>query len=108
MILLLACQCGGVVPLIRGVLKESGIDNWLDEPIYQGKRRSIEILEQFPDYYKGLLQFGALYDHISNHSSFAVIVGYDADNFRWADVSMGDIKSKLDGEIIATNFATKM
>ena len=104
MILLLACNCGGVVPLLRGVLKEAGCDGWLDVPVYQGKKYALETLEQFPEYYRKLPQWGALYDSINNRSSFAVVIGYDKDNFRWSDVVMGDLKSNLDGQIIAKQF----
>lgn len=104
MILLLACNCGGVIPLLRGVLREAGVENWLDAEVYQGKKYALETLEQFPEYYRNLPQWGALYDSINNRSSFAVIIGYDQDNFRWADVAMGDLKSSLDGQIIAKQF----
>lgn len=101
MILLLACSCNGVVPALRGILKNAGISDWLNFPICQGKKYALQTLDQFPDYYKNLLEWGALRNSINNRSSFAVVVGYDADNFKWADIALGDIKSKIDAEVIA-------
>ena len=105
MILLVACTCSGVNPLIRSVLKEANHPNWLEEPIYQGKTKVLDILSQFPDYYKTLPEYGALLDSINNRSSFAVVIGYDEDRFKWADVAMGDIRSKLDAGVIVSHFA---
>lgn len=105
MILLLTCSCNGVIPLMRGTLRSAGIQDWLDYPIYQGKKYALQTLDQFPDYYKNLPEWGALYNSIERRSSFAVVVGYDANNFRWADIAMGDIKSKIDGEVIIKGFA---
>ena len=104
MILLLACSCSGVVPLLRGVLREAGHSGWLDYPVYQGKQEALKTLDQFPDFYKQLPEFGALRGSISNRSSFAVAIGYDKDTFRWADVAMGDLKSKLDAEVIVRDY----
>ena len=103
-LLLLVCNCSGSEGLVRSTLKEAGIVDWLEPPIVKGKNLSLQTLNQFPEYYKELPQWGALYASINNRSSFAVIVGYDQDDFRWADVAMGDIKSKLDGEVIATKY----
>ena len=105
MILLLACSCSGVIPLLRGVLKEAGHSGWLDYPVYQGKHDALKTLDQFPDYYKKLPEYGALCDSIKRRSQFAVVIGYDKDRFKWADVAMGDIRAKLDAEVIVSHFA---
>lgn len=107
MLLLLGCSCSGVDGLLRGALRDAGITDWLDPPIVKGKKKSLETLTQFPEYYRNLPQWGALYDSINTRSSFAVVIGYDAEQFRWADVAMGDLKSKLDAEVIASHFVNK-
>lgn len=104
MLACVSCSCGGAEPLIRSTLKEAGIKNWLNLPIHSGKEKTLLFLESLPIGYRKTLQWGALYSHVQNHSSYAVIIGYDDKRFRWADVAMGDLKSKLDGEAIAKQF----
>ena len=107
MIYCFICECGGVTNLMRRTLKSAGLDNWLDITLYRGKSKFKEFYDGLPEEQKGRLEIGALNQHLANVSSYAVILGIDGDRIVWSDIKSGDVKSRLDAEIIAAKFAQK-
>lgn len=104
MLILLVCNCGGAEPLARSVLKEAGVKDWLTTSLVRGHKNCLEWINKLPSTTRNLDVTDALFMMIKNKSKFAVVVGYDDDHFRWADVANGDLKSKLDGQVIAKQF----
>lgn len=107
MIFCFICECGGVTSLMRKILRSAGHDNWLEEPLYKGKARYNEFYNNLPKEYKDRLEIGALNQHLANTSSYAVVLGIKNDKIIWADAKAGDIKSRLDVELIIQKFAEK-
>lgn len=99
------CSCGGAVPMVRKVFKKAGIENWLDIPVYEGKRGLREFCESLTEVQKSMYGYEVLMTHLENKGSYAIVVGISNDEFRWADIKGGGIKDKLDAEIIAQDFA---
>lgn len=104
MLTLLVCNCGGAEPLARSVLKEAGVNDWLTTPLIKGNKNCLEWLNKLPTELRTMDVVDALFMMIKNHGRFAVVVGYDGEHFRWSDVASGNIKAKLDGEVIAKQF----
>ena len=104
MLILLVCDCGGAEPLARSVLKEAGVADWLTTSLVRGHKNCLEWINKLNGDLRNGDKADALFMMIKNKSRFAVVAGYDDDHFEWADVSNGDIKSKLDGQIIAKQF----
>lgn len=105
MLFCFTCECHGVENLIRKVLRSAGLDNWLDMPIYKGKPRYQEFYRNLPKEIKDRMEIGALNQHIVPASSYAVVLGIKGDKIVWSDVKSGDVKSRLDAEIIAQKYA---
>ncbi len=105
MIFCFICNCGGAEGLMRKVLKSAGLDNWLEQPVYKGKNKYKEFYNNLEKKYKDSLEIGALNQHLANTSSYVVILGIKGDRIVWADAKAGDVKSRLDAELIAQKFA---
>ncbi len=107
MIYCFICECGGVENLMRKTLRSAGLDNWLEIPMYKGKDRYREFYENLPKEQKDRLEIGALNQHLASAASYAVVLGMKDDRIVWSDVKSGDVKSRLDAEVIASKFAQK-
>lgn len=103
MIMALTCSCGGAEPLVRKVFRATHNPNWLNIPIYKGDKAKAKIIELANTYQD--TQFQVLRNYISSKSTYAVILGFDEQNVRWVDVSMGDNNSLIKGQIIVEDFA---
>lgn len=107
MLTCLRCDCAGSEGLLRTVLYNAKIPNWNEVEVIVGEKASLAWLNSLSDTYRKTMDWGALRSFLSGRGRFAVIVGYDDTNFTWADVSLGNIKARLDGEILAARFNTK-
>lgn len=105
MLYLFICDCNGAEGLMRKVLRSAGLNDWLERPIYKGKRRYEEFYNSMDPEYKNRLEIGALNQHLANVSSYVVVLGIKNDKVIWSDVKNGDVKSRLDAEIICQKFA---
>lgn len=104
MIRLLTCDCGGAEPLARSVLRSAGVNDWLKTPISRGRQNAMDWLVTLPDNLKALPEYGALVLSLKGRGRFSVVVGYTANEFKWADVGSGKMSDKLDGEVLAKHF----
>lgn len=103
----LVCECLGAENLVRSVFNEADIKDWLNVPVYKGDRAK-SVAKEIAEKYSMSKDAKLLDYYLSNRQgSFAVIVGYDPDTqiVKWADVSTGDVKSKIEGKVIARKFA---
>lgn len=82
----LTCQCHSAEPLVRQVLQQAQVPNWMETPIQIGKEHCLRILETLPPVHQASLPYQALAQHIQNASAFAVILGYDDTHLYWEDV----------------------
>lgn len=105
MIALMTCECNSAMPLARQTCQKAGIHDWMAVPLHKGKEHCLTVLSHFPSEFKELLAFRALEGFISNHGTFVCVVGYDKENFYWADVSNNDPKSVFDAIAILKRFA---
>lgn len=101
---IVACTCGNVENLARRVLAKSGCNYWLDVPFYSGQERFLDFLRSLPTTIPKkdieILKIG-----VGHKSSYVIIVGYTHDHMVWADLKGGDLRSQLDAEVIAREFA---
>lgn len=101
MILATGCECGSTDPMIRGFLKKEGYKDWLMVPIIKGKEKSLRMLRGVPQY----PEIEMLQNYVKNASKWAVIVGYNEQGCRWADLTHGKAKSKVEASLILESFA---
>lgn len=105
MIEVITCTCGGADRTAREVLRKGGMENCLETPITKGKAPSLTVLDSLKEY-SDIPEYGALCSYVKKAGRFVVIIGHDpkTHSFRWADVSRGSIKERLDGEIIVSEY----
>lgn len=101
MILACGCECGSTVSLIRSFLKKNGYEDWLSVPIVKGKEKSLRMLRGVPQY----PEIEMLQNYVKSASKWAVIIGYNDNGCRWADLTHGGEKSKVDASLIIETFA---
>lgn len=101
MIVAVACLCGNSENLIRGALRRYGYQDFLNIPVTKGKEKSISLLSSLPQF----PEIRILQEYISHQSKFAVILGYNEDKCRWADIAGPSPKEAIEAELIVQHFA---
>lgn len=100
-IVAVTCLCGSSESLVRNFLKSIDYSGWIDVPIYKGKEKSINIVNQLPPApEKEMLQA-----FLKNASKWAVIIGYNDTGMKWSDIAHGGAKTKIEAELVVRNFA---
>lgn len=109
MIYVVTCTCGGADRTAREALRNGGVENPLEYPIYKGKKEAKSVVTQLISRLGTSNDLGALLGYIEKAGKFVVVIGVDPKkpSTRWADLSRGSIKEKLDGEIIIREFKDK-
>lgn len=101
MIKVCSCLCGSTDSLIRNCLKNNGYQDWMTIPIIKGKEKSrhlVASLPQFPE--------AQMLDHfLENASKWAVIIGWNENGMRWADIAHNGSQSRIEAEFIIGTFA---
>lgn len=105
MITFLCCECGAAVPLARQAAESAGLTNWMAIPLHKGKEHCLTILDRFPEPFKKLVSYRALYDMIGRGGTFVVVLGYDEEFFYWVDISSGTPSDMFDATAILKRFA---
>lgn len=105
MLAVISCTCGGAENLARKTLKLAECDYWLDVPIYKGENNVNKFIETLPANLQGCREAEALKYLANKVSSYVVIAGYDNEKLVCADIKNGDMKSKLDADVIIRAFA---
>lgn len=100
MLAVCSCQCGSTDSLLRRFLQRHGYQDWLGITIYKGKDKSKKLLDTLPQF----PEIDMLRNFLDNSSKWAVIIGYDDQFCRWADISHGGVKTSIDAEFIVKNF----
>ena len=101
MILVTACQCGSSDTLIRNFLHGVGYEKWMSIPIVKRKEKSLNAISTLPNY----PEVEILGNYLRNSSKWAVILGYNENGCRWADIAHSANKSRIDAELIVKTFA---
>ena len=105
MLAVVSCTCGGAENFARKTLKLAGCDYWLDVPIYKGKDNVDRFIETLPANLQKCREAEALKYLANRASSYVVIAGYDNEKLVCSDIKNGDVKSKLDADVIIRAFA---
>lgn len=103
MITAIACACGNSEKLIRSRLQAAGVKDYMSVPLAIGRDKSLKavsILPQFPE-------IEVLPNYISSHSSYAVVIGYDAEGANWVDVTKDGEMGQLKLKVIIRDFTNK-
>lgn len=100
MLAVCSCLCGSTDKLLRGFLNKSGYKEWMEIDIYKGKEKTKKLLDMLPQY----PEIGELRNFVEKSSKWAVIIGFDGQFCKWADISRGGVKAKVDAEIIIQQF----
>lgn len=96
------CMCGSTDNLIRTFLHNNGYQGWNSIDIPKGKEKSRWMLSTMPQF----PEVDMLNSYLDNASKWAVIIGYDRDgNCKWADLTHGGEKSRINAEFIISRFA---
>lgn len=103
-LVVLSCTCGSAEGLARKVLREGKCPYWTDVPVFQGKDKFKQVSELIPQS-APRKELNDIYNYIDDRSSYVLIIGYTDKQIEWADVKHGDVASRLDGGIIAREFA---
>lgn len=95
------CLCNGSTNLVRNFLKDNNYPDWLAITIPQGKEKSRALVRTLPGYpeKQEIDQF------LQNSSKWALIIGYNENGMRWADISHYNTKSRIDAKHIIDTFA---
>lgn len=102
-LVVMTCQCGSSDNLARNFLHSVGYKDWLYIPIYKGKEKSKKIIETIPK----SPEIEMLGNFLKNASKWVVILGYDGQKSKWADIAHNSTKSKIEAEFIVKNFGDK-
>ena len=105
MLAVVACTCGSAERLARKALKLAECDYWLDVPIYQGQNNFDKFINTLPDKLQKCKEAEILRYLVNKMSSYVVIAGYDNEKLVCADIKNGDVKSKLNADVIIRTFA---
>ena len=101
MIFVTACYCSSSDTLIRNFLYGVGYEEWMSIPIVKGKEKSLNAISILPNY----PEVEILGNYLRNSSKWAVILGYNENGCRWADIAHSANKSRIDAELIVKTFA---
>lgn len=101
MIAVCGCECGSTDSLLRGFLRANGYKDWLMVPVIKGKEKSLRMLRGIPQY----PEVEMLQNYVKNASKWAVVIGYNDSTCRWADLTHGKEKSRVDASLIIETFA---
>lgn len=102
---ILTCACGGVDGLVRNVLRQAGVANWMTYEVHRGKEHCQTVLSRLPSQLHPLLAYRALEDHLEHNGTFAVVIGYNDNAFFWGDVHTNAPKDVFDTINIIKAFA---
>lgn len=105
MLKFLSCACSSAEPLLRGLLQEANFADWLYVPLHKGREHCLSVLDGFPAPFQALLAFQALVKFIEEHSSYAIVLGYDDTTFYWVDISRNAPKEKAEARAVLERFA---
>lgn len=101
MIAVLVCNCGGSEQAAREFLKRSGYNDWLSIPVQKGREKARSFISTMVGYPEAQM----LDNFLKSASKFIVILGWDGDDCRWADISHNPNKSKIEAQFIINTFA---
>ena len=101
MIKIVTCACGSSESLVRNFLHSINYPDWMSIPIVKGKEKSLNAISTLPNY----PEVEILGNYLRNSSKWAVILGYNENGCRWADIAHSANKSRIDAELIVKTFA---
>lgn len=101
MIAVLTCNCGGSELAARTFLKHAGYPEWDSIPINKGKEKSMSLISTLIGYQEVQM----LQNFLKTASKYIVILGWEGDNCKWADISHTPTKSKVEAQVIVDVFA---
>lgn len=104
MIAALICNCPNAPTKVYKFL-EKHVENWMDVPMYRGRKNVGKFLEQFSDYPQGDKSPEELLRFLPSVSKYIIIAGWDSNVFQWADIAHGLAQGEVDAEIIIRRFA---
>lgn len=100
MIVACACLCGSSEQKARNFLKSAGYPDWLSIKVYQGKDKSLSLLNTIPQF----PEVDMLRSLLQKASKWVVILGYDDKMCRWSDIAHNAPKSTIEAEFIIKEF----
>ena len=100
-IAVVACLCGSSNSKARNFLKSVGYSDWLNIPIYQGREKSLAVLNQMP----AVPEKEMLQNFLKNASKWVVVIGYSQSEMRWSDIAHNGPKSRIEAEYVVKNFS---
>lgn len=100
-IAVITCNCGSTTERARRFLERAGYADWLSIPILKGKEQSKKALVSIPRY----PEVEMLDNYLQNASKWVVIIGWNENGCRWADIAHNANKSEVEARLIVKIFA---
>lgn len=100
MITAVACACGSSEKLVRVRLQMAGVEDYMSVPLAIGRDKSLNAVSELPKY----PEIEVLPEYIKNHSSYAVIIGYDEEGADWVDITRDGEMGQMKLKVIARDF----
>ena len=75
MIYVVTCTCGGADRTAREALRNGGVENPIEYPIYKGKKEAKAVVTQLISRFGPSADLGALLDYIEKAGRFVVVTG---------------------------------
>lgn len=101
MIKVMTCNCGSVDQRARSFLQKAGYPDWIAIPVSKGKDQSLKATYNMPQY----PEVEMLRNYLENASKWIVIVGWNENGCRWADIAHNAAKSEVEATLIVETFA---
>lgn len=100
-IAVVTCNCGSTEQRARKFLERYGYRDWLTIPIVKGKEKSRNKLWTMPRY----PEVEMLDNYLEKASKWVVIIGWNENGCRWADIAHNANKSEVEARFIVETFA---
>lgn len=96
-----ACTCGSSDRLVRGFLKDNNYPDWLGIPVVKGKDKSLSLIRTLPNF----PERQAAAEYVQKSSKWALIIGYNDNGLRFADIAHYNAKNRIDAKHIIDTFS---
>lgn len=101
----LRCDCKGTEGLLRKAMRNGGYIDWMDEPMFVGRHGVDDFERRLSETLKNDSATMAMLEFARTSGTYAIVYGARAGKTIWANVADGDLKSRLDAELIVEKFA---
>lgn len=104
MLMGLICTCSNTETQVRDAMRRGGDKDYMHRPVFRGKSELGAFEQALPEQWRDSEQAQILLDYVKSKGSYAVVLGFDDTDWRWADIKLARPTDKLDAQAIASDF----